>query len=128
MNDEACRSCEPAMPLEALDAQGQRERLAAWAKALGHPARVRIVEVLLRQDGCICGDIVDQLDLAQSTVSQHLKILKQAGLIRGSIDGPRVCYCVDPLALAGLAQALTQLAAIASPAATPADSRAASPA
>lgn len=74
--------------------------LAALAKALGHPARVQIVRFLLSRDSCMCGDIVDHLPLAQSTVSQHLKMLKEAGLIRGTIDGPRVCYCVEPAALA----------------------------
>ncbi|MEL6182967.1 MAG: metalloregulator ArsR/SmtB family transcription factor [Myxococcota bacterium] len=70
--------------------------LAKLAKALGHPARVAIMRLLVRQEGCIVGDIVDELPLAQSTVSQHLKQLKEAGLIRGEVDGPRVCYCVDP--------------------------------
>ena len=73
--------------------------LAALAKALGHPARVQIVRFLLSRDSCMCGDIVEHLPLAQSTVSQHLKILKGAGLIRGTIDPPRVCYCVEPKAL-----------------------------
>jgi ArsR family transcriptional regulator len=72
------------------------------AKAIAHPARVAIVRLLLRQDGCIVGDIVDELPLAQSTVSQHLKQLKEAGLIRGDVDGPRVCYCVEPGAVAQL--------------------------
>lgn len=75
------------------------EELAALAKALGHPARVQIMRLLARREACICGDIVDELSLAQSTVSQHLKVLKGAGLIRGEIDGPRVCYCVEPRAL-----------------------------
>lgn len=66
------------------------------AKALGHPARVQIVRLLVRRVSCVCGDIVDELPLAQSTVSQHLKVLKEAGLIRGEVDGPRVCYCVEP--------------------------------
>ena len=75
------------------------EELAALAKAVGHPARVQILRLLVRRNVCICGDIVDELPLAQSTVSQHLKVLKEAGLIRGEIDGPRVCYCVEPRAL-----------------------------
>ena len=70
--------------------------MARAAKALGHPIRVQIVRFLLAQDSCMCGDIVEHLPLAQSTVSQHLKVLKEAGLIRGEIDGPRVCYCVEP--------------------------------
>jgi ArsR family transcriptional regulator len=76
------------------------EQLARMAKALGHPARVAIVRMLVRHEGCIVGDIVDELPLAQSTISQHLKHLKQAGLVRGDIDGPRICYCVEPGAVA----------------------------
>ncbi len=64
-------------------------------KALGHPTRVRIVEYLQEADQCICGEIVDMLPLAQSTVSQHLKILKESGLVKGVIEGPRTCYCLD---------------------------------
>jgi DNA-binding transcriptional ArsR family regulator len=71
-------------------------RLAQLAKAIGHPARVAILRLLLRRQACVCGEIVDELPLAQSTVSQHLKQLKGAGLIRGEVDGPRVCYCVEP--------------------------------
>ena len=71
-------------------------RLAAIAKALAHPARVAILEVLIRRQACVCGDIVDELPLAQSTISQHLKELKLAGLIQGDIEGTRVCYCIDP--------------------------------
>ena len=67
--------------------------LARLAKALGHPARVAIVRLLLGKGECVCGDIVGRLPLAQATVSQHLKVLKDAGWIQGSIDGPRVCYC-----------------------------------
>jgi len=78
------------------------EELARLAKALGHPARVAIIRLLLRRDTCMCGEIVEQLPLAQSTVSQHLKQLKDAGLIRGEVDGPRVCYCVDEGAIAWL--------------------------
>jgi ArsR family transcriptional regulator len=75
------------------------EELADLSKAVGHPARVAILRLLVRREACICGDIVDELPLAQSTVSQHLKVLKEAGLIRGDIDGPRVCYCVEPRTL-----------------------------
>ena len=70
--------------------------LARLARALGHPARVEILRLLLASGTCICGEIVDRLPLAQATVSQHLKVLRQAGLIRGEIDPPRVCYCVNP--------------------------------
>jgi ArsR family transcriptional regulator len=75
------------------------QELAELAKALGHPARVQILRILGRKNTCICGEIVDELPLAQSTVSQHLKILKDAGLVRGDVDGPRVCYCIEPQAL-----------------------------
>ena len=73
--------------------------LAGLSKALGHPVRVAIVRMLTVQGECVCGDIVSRLPLAQATVSQHLKVLKQAGLIRGEIDPPRVCYCIDPEAV-----------------------------
>ena len=84
----------------APDPPGQDEELARLAKALGHPARVAIVRLLLRGGECICGDIVGQLPLAQATVSQHLKVLKEAGWITGEVDGPRVCYCVRAETLA----------------------------
>ena len=71
------------------------ERLAGLCKALGHPARIRIVGHLKQIDGCVCGRLVDALPLAQSTVSQHLKILKAAGVVRGEIEGPRTCYCLN---------------------------------
>ncbi|MBC7848684.1 MAG: winged helix-turn-helix transcriptional regulator [Chitinophagaceae bacterium] len=74
----------------------QKEQdLAAFAKALSHPARIAILKVLAEKNECICGEIVEILPLAQSTVSQHLKELKSAGLIDGSIDGPRSCYCIN---------------------------------
>ena len=69
--------------------------LAVFAKALGHPARIAILQFLVKTKACVCGDIVDELPLSQSTVSQHLKELKNAGLIKGDIDGPSVCYCID---------------------------------
>lgn len=68
------------------------EELAGLAKALGHPARVQILRLLTRKNSYVCGDIVDELPLAQSTVSQHLQVLKEVGLVQGTIDGPRVCY------------------------------------
>lgn len=71
-------------------------RIARYAKALAHPARVAILRLLLKKQSCICGDIVEELPLSQSTVSQHLKELKKAGLIQGDIDGVKVCYCVNP--------------------------------
>lgn len=69
--------------------------IATLAKALGHPARIAIIEYLLKTDSCICGDIVNELPLAQPTVSQHLKELKNAGLIKGTIEGNAICYCID---------------------------------
>jgi DNA-binding transcriptional ArsR family regulator len=69
--------------------------LAAVAKALGHPARIAIIQFLIKSKSCVCGDIVNELPLSQSTVSQHLSELKKAGLIKGDIDGPSVCYCID---------------------------------
>ncbi|MBS2017425.1 MAG: winged helix-turn-helix transcriptional regulator [Deltaproteobacteria bacterium] len=94
--------CPPAndrpdlRPIEGPEAD---EELAALAKAVGHPARIQILRLLVRRSSCVCGDIVDELPLAQSTVSQHLKVLKEAGLIRGDVDGPRVCYCIEPRAI-----------------------------
>ena len=85
--------------LRPVEGSAADAELALFAKALGHPARVLILRLLVRKEACICGDIVDELPLAQSTVSQHLKVLKQAGLIRGDIDGPRVCYCIEPRTL-----------------------------
>jgi len=73
----------------------QQNKLSVMAKALGHPARIAIIEYLLKVDACICGDIVDVLPLAQPTVSQHLKELKNAGLIKGNIEGTAICYCID---------------------------------
>jgi len=95
-------ACAPAATpredpdLRPVEGKAADEELALLAKALGHPARVQILRLLVRREACVCGDIVDELPLAQSTVSQHLKVLKEAGLIRGEIDGPRVCYCVEP--------------------------------
>lgn len=73
----------------------KEQSLAAFAKALSHPARIAILNVLARKNECICGEIVEVLPLAQSTVSQHLRELKQAGLIDGTVDGPRSCYCIN---------------------------------
>jgi DNA-binding transcriptional ArsR family regulator len=69
--------------------------LAKYAKAFSHPARVAILKLLIQKQACICGDIVEELPLAQSTVSQHLKVLKEAGLIKGEIEGSTVCYCIN---------------------------------
>jgi DNA-binding transcriptional ArsR family regulator len=69
--------------------------MAKYAKALAHPARIAILQLLAKKQTCICGDIVDEIPLSQSTVSQHLKELKEAGLIKGDIEGAKICYCID---------------------------------
>ena len=73
----------------------QQNQIASIAKALGHPARIAIMEYLIKTDACICGDIVNELPLSQPTVSQHLKELKSAGLINGSVEGTAICYCIN---------------------------------
>ena len=83
--------------------------LAKLAKALAHPARIAILDYLASVDTCICGDIVKEIQLAQPTVSQHLKELKNAGLIKGSIDGNSICYCIDEKALENLSNYLEKL-------------------
>lgn len=90
--DAAC--CEGG-PVPLPEDAGAEE-LAGLAWALAHPARVRIVRLLLARRSCVCGEIVDVMPLAQSTVSQHLKILKSSGLVQGEVDGPKVCYCINP--------------------------------
>src|SRR5262249_13009031 len=84
--------------------------IAAAAPALGHPAPVAILRLLLECGDCICGRIVDGMPLAQATVSQHLKVLKETGLVRGEVDGPRVCYCANPEAIRSLGEHLIALA------------------
>lgn len=83
--------------------------IAAIARALAHPARIAILQFLSRQKSCVCGDIVDELPLAQSTVSQHLKELKNLGLIKGEIEGSAVCYCINKKALSKIKSALGNL-------------------
>jgi ArsR family transcriptional regulator len=85
------------------------EELAKLSWALAHPARVRIVRLLLNRTSCICGEIVEEMPLAQSTVSQHLKILKETGLVQGEIDGPRVCYCINKDAMTKLKNLIANL-------------------
>lgn len=85
-----------------------QNRLADLAKALGHPARIAILQFLATKDVCICGDIVEELPLSQATVSQHLAELKRVGLIKGEIEGPKVCYCVDQKAWKEAKQLLAQ--------------------
>lgn len=87
----------------------QQNSLANIAKALGHPARLAIVEYLLSQKECICGDIVSELPLAQATVSQHLKELKTAGIIKGNIEGNSICYCLNEETIADFISFLTNI-------------------
>jgi DNA-binding transcriptional ArsR family regulator len=87
----------------------KENRLAKYAKALAHPARVAVLKILAGRQTCVCGDIVDELPLSQSTVSQHLKELKEAGLIKGEIDGAKVCYCIDEKEWKAAQAAINQL-------------------
>lgn len=90
---------EPPVVELPLDDAVANEELATFAKALGHPTRVRILRMLARKEARMCSLIVDELPLAQSSVSEHLRILKAAGLVRGREDGPRVAYCIEPAML-----------------------------
>ncbi|MEY4578575.1 MAG: hypothetical protein RL701_3278 [Pseudomonadota bacterium] len=94
--DACCPPPNEQADLRPIEGDAADDELAELSKALGHPARVKILRILARRTTCVCGDIVDELPLAQSTVSQHLKVLKDAGLIRGEVDGPRTCYCLEP--------------------------------
>jgi DNA-binding transcriptional ArsR family regulator len=87
----------------------KENKLAKYARALGHPARIAILNVIIKNQACICGEIVDELPLSQSTVSQHLKELKDTGLIKGDIEGTTVCYCIDEKEWALAKNALGQL-------------------
>lgn len=93
------QECGPAanqkLRERAIAGEEADQDLAMYTKALAHTARVQIIRLLSEQNSCICGEIVEVIGLAQSTVSQHLKVLKEAGLIRGTIDGPKSCYCID---------------------------------
>lgn len=74
----------------------QQNELANMAKAIGHPARIAILQHLVKKNACVCGDLVDELGLAQATTSQHLKELRNAGIIQGNVEGVSVCYCINP--------------------------------
>ncbi len=103
-------SCAPEDPRKPAPRRAPFDKeLARLAKALAHPARVRIVQALMKLDACMCGDLVEMLPLAQSTVSQHLKVLKLAGVVQGAIEGPKRCYCVNPDALKRLKELLSNL-------------------
>jgi len=103
------QKCCAASEKLALPDVAWAESLAKLSWALAHPARVRIVRLLLSRTSCMCGEIVEEMPLAQSTVSQHLKILKETGLVQGEIDGPRVCYCINQSAMATLKQLIADL-------------------
>lgn len=98
------------MAIHKKDEFTQKEQdLSVFAKAIAHPARIAILKVLAQHNECICGEIVEVLPLAQSTVSQHLKELKNAGLIIGSVDGPKSCYCINWKAFEKFNLAFSQL-------------------
>ncbi|WP_428029504.1 ArsR/SmtB family transcription factor [Ancylobacter sp.] len=119
------------MTMSSASASSERDDdlLALRLRALAHPARLAIVRALARNERCQCGQIVRGLALAQSTVSQHLKVLKEAGLITGTIEGPRSCYCLDRATVAALAEDLAPLFAllVATPPAVPGGSEAGNP-
>lgn len=96
-----------AKPVQLDDPSTKRS--AELAKALGHPARIAILRILASRTTCFCGDITEQIPLAQSTVSQHLKALKEAGLISGEVEGVRTCYCLNPDGIRELKMLLSQL-------------------
>ena len=87
----------------------EQNRLAAMTKALAHPARIAILEHLVQKGTCVCGDLVEELPLSQSTVSQHLKAMKAAGIIQGNIDGTYTCYCVDVKQCTALKDSINRL-------------------
>lgn len=99
MAEAACPPPDLRADLRPVEGPEADEELAALTRAIGHPARVKILRLLAMRNSCVCGELVDELPLAQSTVSQHLKVLKDAGLIRGTISGPRTCYCLEPRAV-----------------------------
>ncbi len=103
MSDQASAAVIPTTNQADID------ELASLCKALAHPARILILKHLLAEKQCICGRIVELLPLAQSTVSQHLKILKESGLVQGEVEGPKMCYCVDKTKLASISTAMSSL-------------------
>jgi ArsR family transcriptional regulator len=97
--------------MKVIDQTDADVRTVALLRAIAHPARFRILKLLAARQSCVCGDLVDELPLAQSTVSEHLKVLKDAGVVRGTIDGPNTCYCLEPEALAWLQREFGALSA-----------------
>ena len=112
-DDALCCPPEDGQTAELLkapvDGSAADEELAAFAKAIGHPIRVRILRMLAKKEARMCSHIVDELPLAQSTVSQHLKVLKESGLVMGEVDGPKVCYCVNPAVIQRLKSLVADL-------------------
>ena len=98
---QKCEPCPGESAPSDVSTEGD-EDLAKLAWAIAHPARVRLLRLLIAKSACVCGELVELMPLSQSTVSQHLKILKEAGIIQGEIDGPKVCYCVNNDGLAQL--------------------------
>ncbi len=98
------------MPLTKTEEFKTKEiRVSRWAKALAHPARVAILQTLAQRNACVCGEIVEIMPLAQATVSQHLKELKEAGLVKGTVEGPSSCYCLNEEAINELADDMNEL-------------------
>ena len=95
--------------MKVIEAPRGEAKTVAMLRAIAHPARFRIVKLLAQRQACVCGDLVDELPLAQSTVSEHLKVLKDAGIVRGTIEGPNVCYCLEPSAMAWLEREFASL-------------------
>jgi ArsR family transcriptional regulator len=96
--------------MKTIAAPAEEARTVRMLRAIAHPARFRIVKLLAARQACVCGDLVDELPLAQSTVSEHLKVLKDAGIVRGTIEGPNTCYCLEPDAIAWLQREFGALA------------------
>lgn len=110
MKKKACCEIGKEVAAESVVSKpGTDEEVASLAWAVAHPARVRILRILLSRESCVCGELVELMPLAQSTVSQHLKILKEAGLIQGAVDGPKICYCVHQDSLARLKNLIATL-------------------
>jgi ArsR family transcriptional regulator len=109
MSGTVAACCAPGEESVASDSVVDDEALAAMAKALGHPTRVKILRLLAERQACVTGDLVAELPLAQSTISEHLRILREAGLVQGEIEGPRTSYCVDRRGLAALKRAVSSL-------------------
>lgn len=97
--------------MKVIDQTQAEARTVAMLRAIAHPARYRIVKLLAARQSCVCGDLVGELPLAQSTVSEHLKVLKDAGIVRGNVDGPNTCYCLEPEALEWLKREFGELRA-----------------